>query len=102
VSRLLTSPRKRGEVKVDAPTSAKIALVVIKRAEETVESERDLTAYVHRTAEIVGIQLAAHDEAAVVAVFANLARRAAFLFAAPLPEEIESASIFTAFDVGER
>ena len=62
----------------------------------------DVTDYVHRTAEIVGIQLAPHDEAAVVAVFANLARRAAFLSAAPLPEEIESASIFTAFDGGAR
>jgi Protein of unknown function (DUF4089) len=61
-----------------------------------------VTDYVRRTAEVVGIQLAPHDEAAVVAIFANLARRAAFLSAAPLLEEIESAAIFTAFDDGAR
>lgn len=63
-------------------------------------SERDVTDYVRRTAETMELQLAPDDEAAVVAVFANLARGAAFLSAFPLSEEIESASIFTVFEDG--
>jgi hypothetical protein len=61
-------------------------------------SEIEPTSYVRRSAEMVGVQIAPDDEGAVVAIFANLARATASLAAFQLPEAVEPAPIFIAFD----
>jgi Protein of unknown function (DUF4089) len=60
----------------------------------------DSVGYVRSASETIGVQIAPDDEGAVVAMFANLARAAAFLNAFPLSEAVEPAATFTAFDDG--
>ncbi len=56
----------------------------------------DLRRYVEANAAAVGVSIAPEDLPAVLGIFANLARVASALMAFPLPEKIESASVFTA------
>jgi hypothetical protein len=65
-------------------------------------SEIDPAGYVRRASEMIGLQIAPDDEGAVVAIFANLVRAADSLAAFALPETVEPAATFVAFDDGGR
>ena len=56
----------------------------------------DLQSYVDQAAAAIGLSIAAQDMAAVVGIFANLARVATPLMEFPLPADAEPSPVFTA------
>jgi len=66
----------------------------------TQRSAEDWQRYAQETAVALELAIGAEDWPAVMGVFGNLARAAHALMQFPLPDEIESAPVFTA--AGER
>jgi len=56
----------------------------------------DLQSYVDQAAAAIGLSIAAQDMAAVVGIFANLARVATPLMEFPLPADAEPSPVFAA------
>jgi Protein of unknown function (DUF4089) len=66
------------------------------------KSEDDFRRYVLETADLIGLPLAPGDLPGVIAVFMNLARVSGPLMAFPLVPDKISASIFSAYELGEK